>query len=54
MDPNELEIIKAVEKQPESKSLLIMAAKQDSMIHYSHASKLHDAFKGKNKRLILF
>jgi hypothetical protein len=24
------------------------------MIHYSHAERLHDAFKGKSKRLILF
>jgi hypothetical protein len=31
-----------------------MAGKQDSMIHYSHASRLFEAFSGKNKRIILF
>jgi hypothetical protein len=37
-----------------SKSLLILAGKDDSMIHYSHSEKLYQSFKGTDKRIILF
>lgn len=32
----------------------MLAGKNDTMIHYSHSQRLFEAFKGTEKKLILF
>jgi hypothetical protein len=54
MHPNDLEIKDHLARSNRNRHILLLAATDDKMIHFSHSQTLYDCFPGENKKIILF
>jgi esterase/lipase len=51
--PEELDVLAQINKNT-SRRIMFLAAKDDKMVHYTHAEILFDKYKGAAKKLMLF